>query len=131
MRRAAFTGYCTIFLAAKGGINAITQSLAEMEYASANIRVVATAPGGTEAPPRRVPRSADGDTTEEAGWMNEVVKQVKESALLGGTARSTSKSLRSCSWRPMKQAMSLAVSCRSPVVTSDSSRDFAHAQGHG
>ncbi|MGY8667880.1 benzoate diol dehydrogenase BenD [Bradyrhizobium sp. UFLA05-109] len=70
------------YSAAKGGINAITQSLA-MEYASGNIRVVATAPGGTEAPPRRVPRNADGDTAEEKGWMNKVVKQVKESSFLG------------------------------------------------
>ncbi len=69
------------YSAAKGGINAITQSLA-MEYASHNIRVVATAPGGTEAPPRRVPRNADGDTAEEKGWMTEVVTQVKESSFL-------------------------------------------------
>ncbi|MET4802186.1 benzoate diol dehydrogenase BenD [Bradyrhizobium sp. LB11.1] len=69
------------YSAAKGGINAITQSLA-MEYASRNIRVVATAPGGTEAPPRRVPRNADGDTAEETQWMTEVVKQVEESSFL-------------------------------------------------
>lgn len=70
------------YSAAKGGINAITQSLA-MEYASHHIRVVATAPGGTEAPPRRVPRNAEGDTAEEEGWMTEVVKQVKGSSFLG------------------------------------------------
>jgi dihydroxycyclohexadiene carboxylate dehydrogenase len=69
------------YSAAKGGINAITKSLA-MEYASRDIRVVATAPGGTEAPPRRVPRNADADTLEERGWMNEVVEQVKESSFL-------------------------------------------------
>jgi dihydroxycyclohexadiene carboxylate dehydrogenase len=69
------------YSAAKGGINAITQSLA-MEYASRNIRVVATAPGGTEAPPRRVPRNADSDTAEETQWMTEVVKQVEESSFL-------------------------------------------------
>ena len=70
------------YSAAKGGINAVTQSLA-MEYASSNIRVVATAPGGTEAPPRRVPRNVDGDTAEEKDWMTEVVEQVKESSFLG------------------------------------------------
>ena len=43
------------YSAAKGGINAITASLA-LEYADAGIRVVATAPGGTEAPPRRISR---------------------------------------------------------------------------
>ena len=69
------------YSAAKGGINAITQSLA-MEYASRNIRVVATAPGGTEAPPRRVPRNADGDTAEEKDWMAEVVEQVKASSFV-------------------------------------------------
>lgn len=41
------------YSAAKGGINAITASLA-MEYAQDGIRVVATAPGGTAAPPRRI-----------------------------------------------------------------------------
>jgi benzoate/toluate 1,2-dioxygenase reductase subunit len=43
------------YSAAKGGINAITASLA-LEYADHGIRVVATAPGGTEAPPRRISR---------------------------------------------------------------------------
>src|SRR5206468_11719 len=38
------------YSAAKGGINALTASLA-FEYAEHGIRVVATAPGGTEAPP--------------------------------------------------------------------------------
>src|ERR1700760_4543100 len=37
------------YSAAKGGVNAMTRSLA-MEYGEHNIRVVATAPGGTEAP---------------------------------------------------------------------------------
>ncbi|MCS3731521.1 benzoate diol dehydrogenase BenD [Bradyrhizobium betae] len=69
------------YSAAKGGINAVTQSLA-MEYASRNIRVVATAPGGTEAPPRRVPRNAEGDTIEEQEWMAETVEQVKDSSFL-------------------------------------------------
>lgn len=67
------------YSAAKGGINAVTQSLA-MEYASRNIRVIATAPGGTEAPPRRVARNAEGDTLDEKRWMAEVVEQVKKSS---------------------------------------------------
>ncbi len=67
------------YSAAKGGINAMTQSLA-MEYATRNIRVVAAAPGGTEAPPRRVPRNTDGETAEERAWMGEVVEQVTESS---------------------------------------------------
>lgn len=69
------------YSAAKGGVNALTQSLA-MEYATRNIRVVATAPGGTEAPPRRVPRNPEGDTAQEQAWMAEVVEQVTQSALL-------------------------------------------------
>lgn len=69
------------YSAAKGGVNAITRSLA-MELAADNIRVVATAPGGTEAPPRRVPRNAAGDSAEEQRWMAEVVDQVKQSAFL-------------------------------------------------
>ncbi|CAE6745482.1 3-beta-hydroxycholanate 3-dehydrogenase (NADP(+)) [Paraburkholderia aspalathi] len=66
------------YSAAKGGVNAITQSLA-MEYAEHNIRVVATAPGGTDAPPRRVPRNTAGDSEREKVWMSDAVKQVTES----------------------------------------------------
>lgn len=66
------------YSAAKGGVNALTQSLA-MEYGEHNIRVVAAAPGGTEAPPRRVPRNAAGDNEQEKAWMNEAVTQVTES----------------------------------------------------
>ena len=66
------------YSAAKGGVNAMTQALA-MEYAEHNIRVVAAAPGGTEAPPRRVPRNAAGDSEQEKLWMSEAVTQVRES----------------------------------------------------
>jgi dihydroxycyclohexadiene carboxylate dehydrogenase len=69
------------YSAAKGGINALTQSLA-MECAGQNIRVVATAPGGTQAPPRRTPRNPDGDTADERRWMREVVEQVTSSTFL-------------------------------------------------
>jgi dihydroxycyclohexadiene carboxylate dehydrogenase len=53
-----------------------------MEYAEHNIRVVATAPGGTDAPPRRVPRNTAGDSEQEKVWMSEAVKQVTESTFL-------------------------------------------------
>ncbi|OXI79654.1 1,6-dihydroxycyclohexa-2,4-diene-1-carboxylate dehydrogenase [Burkholderia sp. AU31652] len=66
------------YSAAKGGVNALTAALA-MEYAEHNIRVVATAPGGTSAPPRRVPRNAAGDSEQEQAWMGEAVRQVTES----------------------------------------------------
>jgi dihydroxycyclohexadiene carboxylate dehydrogenase len=42
------------YAAAKGGVNALTACLA-WEYAEQGIRVNAIAPGGTEAPPRRIP----------------------------------------------------------------------------
>ena len=67
---------------AKGGINALTQSLA-MEYGDQGIRVVATAPGGTQAPPRTVPRNPDGDEAREQAWMAEAVEQVTTSSFLG------------------------------------------------
>jgi dihydroxycyclohexadiene carboxylate dehydrogenase len=66
------------YSAAKGGVNAMTQALA-MEYAEHGIRVVATAPGGTVAPARRVPRNAAGDSEQEKAWMNEAVAQVTQS----------------------------------------------------
>lgn len=66
------------YSAAKGGVNALTQSLA-MEYGEHNIRVVASAPGGTQAPARRVPRNIAGDSEQEKVWMSEAVKQVNES----------------------------------------------------
>jgi dihydroxycyclohexadiene carboxylate dehydrogenase len=69
------------YSAAKGGVNALTQALA-MEYGEAGIRVVATAPGGTAAPPRRVPRNAEGDTAQEQAWMAEAVAQVTQSNFL-------------------------------------------------
>lgn len=69
------------YSAAKGGINGMTQALA-MEYAEAGIRVVATAPGGTQAPPRRVPRNAKGDTVQEQAWMAEAVAQVTSSTFM-------------------------------------------------
>lgn len=70
------------YSAAKGGINALTQALA-MEYGAAGIRVVATAPGGTQAPPRIVPRNPKGDDAREQAWMAEAVEQVTSSTFLG------------------------------------------------
>ncbi|WP_102224900.1 benzoate diol dehydrogenase BenD [Acidimangrovimonas sediminis] len=70
------------YSAAKGGVNALTAALA-MEVAGENIRVVAAAPGGTEAPPRRVPRNPDGDSAQERAWMAEAVAQVTGSTMMG------------------------------------------------
>lgn len=59
---------------AKGGVNAMTASLA-FEYANDGIRVNAVATGGTEAPPRKIPRNAKPLTDDEKAWMDEVVDQ--------------------------------------------------------
>ena len=69
------------YSAAKGGVSALTRSLA-MEVAADNIRVVGTAPGGTEAPPRKVPRNAEEQSKQEAIWTAEVVEQTKSSSLM-------------------------------------------------
>ena len=69
------------YAAAKGGVNAITACLA-MEYAEHGIRVCGVAPGGTEAPPRRVPRNAVAPTEQETLWYQQVVDQTVSSSLL-------------------------------------------------
>lgn len=69
------------YAAAKGGVNAITACLA-MEYADSNVRVVGVAPGGTEAPPRRIPRNSAPRTAEEDAWMQQVVDQTRASSLM-------------------------------------------------
>jgi len=69
------------YAAAKGGVNAITACLA-MEYADRNIRVAAVAPGGTAAPPRRIPRNAAPQGAEETAWHRQVVDQTTQSALM-------------------------------------------------
>jgi NAD(P)-dependent dehydrogenase (short-subunit alcohol dehydrogenase family) len=70
------------YSAAKGGVNALTASLA-WEAAERGIRVVATAPGGTETPPRRVPRNGAKPKKKEKAWMEAVVEQTKASSLMG------------------------------------------------
>ncbi|WP_342027801.1 SDR family NAD(P)-dependent oxidoreductase [Halomonas daqiaonensis] len=71
------------YSAAKGGVNAMTASLA-FEYAEHGIRVVATAPGGTEAPPRRISRGTPEPRNEqEKAWFQAHIDQTKESCLMG------------------------------------------------
>ncbi|MFE0752892.1 1,6-dihydroxycyclohexa-2,4-diene-1-carboxylate dehydrogenase [Inquilinus sp. NPDC058860] len=67
------------YAAAKGGVNAITACLA-FEYAGHGIRVCGVAPGGTEAPPRRIPRNPAPPDEREAGWWREVVDQTVSSS---------------------------------------------------
>lgn len=69
------------YAAAKGGVNALTTSLA-MEAAPYGIRVVATAPGGTDAPARSIPRGPGPETAQEEQWMEQVVNQTVDSTLL-------------------------------------------------
>jgi dihydroxycyclohexadiene carboxylate dehydrogenase len=69
------------YAAAKGGVNAITACLA-MEYAEHGIRVCGVAPGGTEAPPRRIPRNAAQPTEQERQWYQQVVDQTVQSSLM-------------------------------------------------
>lgn len=70
------------YSAAKGGINAITASLA-LEYAGDGIRVAATAPGGTEAPPRRISRGTPTpQTDDEKAWFQAHIDQTLETSLM-------------------------------------------------
>lgn len=69
------------YAAAKGGVNALTQALA-MEVAGRGIRVVATAPGGTEAPPRKVKRGPEAQSATEKAWYQVIVDQTVESSFM-------------------------------------------------
>ncbi|PKM00437.1 MAG: 1,6-dihydroxycyclohexa-2,4-diene-1-carboxylate dehydrogenase [Gammaproteobacteria bacterium HGW-Gammaproteobacteria-9] len=67
--------------AAKGGVNALTACLA-FENAQRGVRVNATAPGGTEAPPRRIPRNAAEQSEQEKIWYQQIVDQTVDSSLM-------------------------------------------------
>ncbi len=69
------------YAAAKGAVNAITACLA-MEYAEHNIRVCGVAPGGTEAPPRRIPRGETAPGAQDKHWYQQVVDQTTQSSLM-------------------------------------------------
>jgi dihydroxycyclohexadiene carboxylate dehydrogenase len=62
------------YSAAKGGVNALTASLA-LEHAQHGIRVNAVATGGTEAPPRVVPRNPKALSAQEQVWYQGIVDQ--------------------------------------------------------
>ncbi|QJD57666.1 1,6-dihydroxycyclohexa-2,4-diene-1-carboxylate dehydrogenase [Pseudomonas sp. gcc21] len=67
--------------AAKGGVNALTACLA-LETAGRGVRVNATAPGGTEAPPRRIPRNTAEQSEQEKIWYQQIVDQTVDSSLM-------------------------------------------------
>jgi dihydroxycyclohexadiene carboxylate dehydrogenase len=62
------------YAAAKGGVNAMTASLA-LEHAQDGIRVNAVATGGTEAPPRKIPRNVKPLSAQETVWYQDIVDQ--------------------------------------------------------
>ena len=67
--------------AAKGGVNALTACLA-METAERGVRVNAVATGGTEAPPRRIPRNTAEQTGQEKVWYQQIIDQTIASSLM-------------------------------------------------
>ncbi|AVL71916.1 1,6-dihydroxycyclohexa-2,4-diene-1-carboxylate dehydrogenase [Oligella sp. HMSC05A10] len=67
--------------AAKGGVNALTACLA-FETAERGIRVNAVAPGGTDAPQRKIPRNTETPSEEEQRWYQEIVDQTLDSSLM-------------------------------------------------
>jgi dihydroxycyclohexadiene carboxylate dehydrogenase len=69
------------YAAAKGGVNALTACLA-WEYAAQGIRVCGVAPGGTEAPPRRISRNAAPPTEQKTAWYQQIVDQTVASSLM-------------------------------------------------
>jgi dihydroxycyclohexadiene carboxylate dehydrogenase len=69
------------YSAAKGGVNALTVSLA-MEYGAYNIRVNAIATGGTEAPTRVIPRNTNPQSEQEKIWYQQIVDQTIDSTFM-------------------------------------------------
>jgi len=68
------------YAAAKGGVNALVSALA-LEAAEKGVRVVATAPGGTLAPARKVQRGPGPEGEQEKKWYQQIVDQTIESSL--------------------------------------------------
>jgi dihydroxycyclohexadiene carboxylate dehydrogenase len=69
------------YAAAKGGVNALTRALA-LEGAPHEVRVVATAPGGTLAPERVIQRGPGPDGEDEERWYRQIVDQTVDSSLM-------------------------------------------------
>ena len=67
--------------AAKGGVNALTACLA-FENGERGIRINATAPGATEAPPRIIPRNTAEQSDQEKGWYKQIYSQSLDSSLM-------------------------------------------------
>jgi dihydroxycyclohexadiene carboxylate dehydrogenase len=69
------------YASAKGGVNAMTVALA-IEMAEHGVRVNATAPGGTEAPPRLTPRNAEPQSEQDKRWYQQLIDQTLASSLM-------------------------------------------------
>ena len=69
------------YAAAKGGVNGLVSALAH-EAAHHNVRVVATAPGGTLAPERKVKRGPGPEGEKEQQWYQQIVDQTIDSSLM-------------------------------------------------
>lgn len=69
------------YSASKGGVNAMTASLA-FEHAKNGIRVNAVATGGTKAPPRRIPRNKNPLSKQEEIWYQGIIDQTIDSSLM-------------------------------------------------
>jgi dihydroxycyclohexadiene carboxylate dehydrogenase len=69
------------YSAAKGGVNALTVSLA-FEYGEQNIRINAIATGGTEAPTRIIPRNTNPQSEKEKIWYQQIIDQTIQSSLM-------------------------------------------------
>lgn len=70
------------YAAAKGGVNGIVSALAK-EAAPHNIRVVATAPGGTLAPERKIQRGPAPADEQQKEWYQQIVDQTIDSTEMG------------------------------------------------
>lgn len=68
------------YAASKGGVNALVSALA-LEAAPKNVRVVATAPGGTLAPERAIKRGPGPEGEQAKQWYQEIVDQTIASSL--------------------------------------------------
>jgi dihydroxycyclohexadiene carboxylate dehydrogenase len=89
------------YAAAKGGVNAITACLA-FEYAAHGIRVCGVAPGGIEAPPRRIPRNSEQVTEHDQARLREVMEQTVSSTLMKRLGTPEEERPPYCFWRPTR-----------------------------